>query len=149
MNAMLLMDVINSYLLKKPESENEVNGRHKISCVEELVSKTLCNNFTRDCVDRKCSECGVEVLLTEIRVEVGERLNEMREWKRWEKTDTSPKDLVHKNSLVTDLIHYLKEDLIDLAKHVKTAQWQRRQYQSLRENLPPGHAILTADYLVD
>ncbi|GFN83321.1 hypothetical protein PoB_000982700 [Plakobranchus ocellatus] len=143
---MLMVDSVNPLLRKKPEVKNAVTNKHKITHVEELVDKTLCDSVTRDCVERKCTKCGVEKLMSGIRVEVGDQLYEVREWKRWEKSERSPKDLVLKSGTVADLLGFLTEDLQLLSKHVKFAQWQRNQCNNFRDSLPIGHAMCTADF---
>ena len=60
----------------------------------------------------------------------------------------SSKDLVIKSGQLKDMIRELKGEIRNLARHVKTARWQRKQYmyQLLLDILPSGEAILTVDY---
>ena len=68
------------------------------------------------------------------------------EWKRWEKTDESSKGLVIETDSVGQVICVLEKDLFSLGKHIHTAQWQRKHYQFLRDNLVAGHCLITADF---
>ncbi|GFN76815.1 (S)-beta-bisabolene synthase [Plakobranchus ocellatus] len=74
---------------------------------------------------------------------------EHKEWKRWQKTEKCNKDLVTNCNTLSDIINIFESDLVLLGKHLVTAQWQRKQYQFLAENLPPGHAMCTADFAVN
>ncbi|GFR68013.1 hypothetical protein ElyMa_005597800 [Elysia marginata] len=143
---MLMMEAVNPFLKKKPENKNDITTSHKITHVEELVNKSLCAKVTRDCIERDCLRCGAEKLISEIKAEVGDQLCEVREWKRWKKSDKSPKDLVVKSGTVDDLLNLLLNDLKLLAKHVKFAQWQRDRYAQFRDCLPVGHGMCTVDF---
>ena len=81
-----------------------------------------------------------------IKKAVGKRMDTEVEWKRWEKTDESSKDLVIKTDSVGQVICVLEKDLFSLGKHIHTAQWQRKHYQFLRDNLVAGHCLITADF---
>ncbi|KAK3762158.1 hypothetical protein RRG08_024963 [Elysia crispata] len=81
-----------------------------------------------------------------LRKEVSDHLEKICEWKRWEKTDISRKDLVTKSGTLNELLDHLTSDLSLMAKHLKVAHWQRTQYQKLKESLPPNHCILTIDF---
>ena len=111
--------------------------------MDELVAKTVCDNVTRDCMKRCCDGCGVSSFMDVLRKEVSDHLEKICEWKRWEKTDISRKDLVTKSGTLNELLDHLTSDLSLMAKHLKVAHWQRTQYQKLKESLPPNHCILT------
>ena len=55
-------------------------------------------------------------------MQIGEHLSEQREWKRWEKSERSKKDLVRKKNPVMDIVDMLSMDLNGIAKHIKVAQ---------------------------
>lgn len=145
-NAMLLMTIFNRFLDKRPDNRDDLTLMMKISSAEELVSKTLCKEVKRECVDRRCENCGIEGLLGVIQERIEDCDQEVREWRRWEKTVKSNKDLVTKSDTLSNILERLRQDLLPLAKHVKTAQWQRHQYQHLADNLPPLHGLLTMDF---
>ena len=52
---MLLMEAINPYLCKKPE-KGEPTLNCKVTNVEELIGKTMCNDVESECFDRKCEK---------------------------------------------------------------------------------------------
>jgi len=58
-----------------------------IKTVDELVLETVCGIFTRDCVERACSLCGVDQLYTRLRktLQQQEQLNQSVVWRKWEK----------------------------------------------------------------
>ncbi|GFN80786.1 transposase [Plakobranchus ocellatus] len=78
------MEPLNVYPKKKPETGKPAPNC-KISNVEELVKKTLWEDVTRECIDRKCGVCGVSELVEAVEHEVGSRMENVVEWKRWEK----------------------------------------------------------------
>ena len=145
-NIMLVMEPLNFFLKKKPETGQPAMNS-KISNAEELVKKTMCKDVKRECIDRKCEFCGVSGLVETIKklvkktmckdvkrecidrkcefcgvsglVEtikkaVGKRMETEVEWKRWEKTDESSKDLVIKTDSVGQVICVLEKDFFSL-----------------------------------
>ena len=44
------------------------------------------------------------------------------------------------------MLDELREEMKNLALHLKTARWQRQQHQLLLANIPAGHALVTVDY---
>ncbi|GFO11499.1 (S)-beta-bisabolene synthase [Plakobranchus ocellatus] len=139
------MEPLNVYLKKKPEI-GEPTPTCKISNVEELVKKTLCKDVKKECIDRKCGVCDVSELVEVVEHEVGSRMENVVEWKRWEKTDVSSKDLVMKKDSVRHILNILEKDLFSMGKHLHTAHWQRKQYQLLRDNLVERHCLITAGF---
>lgn len=149
-NIMLLVYVLNPFLEKRTDQVDgqirRVRMTDKISDVEDLVERTLCENSRRDCWDRECPKCGVALLIEKLSRVVGEKGNEIRKWSRWEKTEKSAKDLVYKENTICEIIAMMGEDLKSLSKHLKTAQWQRKIYQQLKETMPRQHSICTVDF---
>ena len=58
-----------------------------IKTVDELVLETVCGIFTRDCVERACSLCGVDQFCTRLckTLQQQEQLNQSVVWRKWEK----------------------------------------------------------------
>ena len=58
-----------------------------IKTVDKLVLETVCGIFTRDCVERACSLCGVDQFCTRLRktLQQQEQLNQSVVWRKWEK----------------------------------------------------------------
>ena len=134
-NAMLLMSVINS----------ELPRDSRIANVETLVNKTLCESVSKLCIERECSSCGVDALFSSFEEQISD-LSKERKWSCWEKTERCSKDLVFRHSSVSEILSLLKQNVFLLSKHLKVAQWQRKQYQLLQANLPKGHAVCTVDF---
>ncbi|XP_076440515.1 uncharacterized protein LOC143279993 [Babylonia areolata] len=115
--------------------------------VDELVRATLCKTeYSRKCIDRKCTECGVEKVVNKWKEELCEAVEDEIHWFRWEKTAQSGKDQVVKHGTLGKMIEELKIEMQGLARHLKTARWQRKEYQSLIASLPNEAAVLTLDF---
>lgn len=112
--------------------------------VHELVRDSLCQNYNNFCIDRQCENCGISSLLTSIRSNIDE--GAQIKWSRWEKTESARKDLVCKETSVEEFKKIFEVDALRISRHLKTAEWQRVQYQSLKNNLPPHHAMCTVDF---
>ena len=134
-NPMLKMEKLNP-LLTVP-----------MTTVEELAESTVCgeNLFNRACVDAKCDSCGHSKVIEGWKTELKERLNEEITWFEWKQVGKS-KDKIQEKGTVEMLIQALEKDLKGLASHVKTAKWQRTQYNQLRDNIPEGSAVVTIDF---
>ncbi|XP_070200577.1 uncharacterized protein [Littorina saxatilis] len=119
----------------------------KIKHEDDLVERTMCKHrtFQRDCVDRNCRNCGVDVFFDSLDGKLP-ALQEPVTWFKWQKSDRSPMDQVKKAGTWEQLLHELREELNTLAKHLTTARWQRDQYQGLASSLPEQTAIVTIDF---
>lgn len=135
-NPMLKLDKLNAFLMVK------------IRNVDDLVERTICGvrQYNRDCIDRKCDSCGVTRVVEGWRAEVGNNLSKAITWFKWEQSEGKGKDKVEKSGTVGQLIDELNDEMKSLAHHLKTAQWQRQQYNDLRENLSPACAVVTIDF---
>ena len=120
------MEVINQFL--KPKSASNLLCE-RVTNVDDLVHKTLCVNETRACWERECDDCGIGPLLDAFRQQIGNSVEVMKECRRWGKNGSGNKDLLISRSSVGSILRELENDLSSLAKHVKVAHWQRRQYQ--------------------
>ena len=83
-----------------------------IKTVDELILKTVCAIFSRDCVERTCILCGVEQYCTRLRetLEQQEKLDHPVAWRKWEKIEDElgkRKDLVQKKGVYLDLVQEL------------------------------------------
>lgn len=142
-NAMLIMKTLNPFLDRKTQ---QCLFTEKVNCVEELVKKTLCVDVKRNCLERTCNSCGPEPLIASIREKVGTNSDSVKVWKQWEKTERAGKELVIHQDCLSVVIDHLDKELFLLAKHQRTAKWQREQYQYICDNIPPGHCVLTVDF---
>lgn len=122
--------------------------KNKICDVEALVNSTLCEKeggFSRDCMERNCESCGVDTVTSAWKREI-ENLDEEVTWLKWEKTELAHKDQVEKKGTLRQLIGELEKEMATLALHLKTARWQRNQYQLITENMPRACAVVTMDF---
>ncbi|RUS70400.1 hypothetical protein EGW08_021844, partial [Elysia chlorotica] len=97
---MLLMSVINS----------ELPRDSRISNVETLVNKTLCESVSKFCIERECSSCGVDALFSSFEEQISDLCKE-RKWSCWEKTERCSKDLVFRHSSVSEILSLLKQNV--------------------------------------
>jgi len=83
-NVMLIMDVINPYLDQK--SDARLLSEH-VTCVEELVRRSLCENMRRDCIEREydTERWGTNDFLVCVRSKISRDGHVQKEWKQWEK----------------------------------------------------------------
>ena len=82
-------------------SKLEQMTEQPIKTVDELVLKTVCAIFSRDCVERTCKLCGIDQFCARLRetLEQREKLNRPVVWRKREKTEDEVdkrKDLVQK-----------------------------------------------------
>ena len=103
-----------------------------------------------NCIDRSCTECGSQIFEGMFaNVDVGEV-----QWNRWELV-THPRDtgkpvkrreLVEKRGSLQDLLQEFTKEVDFLSCHLFQAQWQIKQFATLRENVPPNALVLTMDF---
>ena len=134
-NVMLLMDAINK----------ELEEEQRILTIEDAVGKTLCTDVGRLCVERECADCGVGSVMTDL-CEAIDNKTKVKKWSKWEKTEKASKDLVFREDSLSNILTMLQTAVHDVAKHLKVAEWQRRQYTRLKSCLPKGHAMCTVDF---
>ena len=122
----------------------------KIKHVDHLVDETLCKDqeFNRQCTDRKCSSCGVEQVLDRWKGELQDKLRTEVTWFRWQKTAQSRKTQAEKKGCLSEMLDELREEMKNLALHLKTAWWQRQQHELLLANIPAGHALVTKQKII-
>ena len=80
-----LCDTCFNHMIKM--SKLKQMTQQPIKTVDELVLETVCGIFTRDCVERACSLCGVDQFCTRLRktLQQQEQLNQSVVWRKWEK----------------------------------------------------------------
>ena len=106
--------------------------------VRELLNESLCEFEDAPrllCVDRKCSECGVERVGKRLRECLGKNVGKKIGWSKWENVKegkSSRMDKVMKSGTVDECVSELLQELGPLSRHVFTAEWQRKQLQSLK-----------------
>ena len=124
----------------------------KFENVRQLLNESVCcfeSQPKLNCVERKCSECGVERVRMRLHGELEGSLGLNVSWRKWElvrEGKSSRIDQVKKTGSVRDCLNELCEELDHLFVHVFVAEWQRKQLQKLKAELPEGWALVTCDF---
>lgn len=123
----------------------------------ELTKRTLCPKeegeifFKKECINRNCSQCGVD----ELKTELSEALNRKTvSWKRWENQiykdksgkQSSRKMLRLKDHNVGIFLDELCEELNNFSSHLHNARWQHQQFTSLTHDIPKNWVLFCMDY---
>ena len=113
----------------------------------------------RDCIFRKCQECGVRKMKEQIELTNQEILHENKkvEWCVWESVDRKMKkgdkvkmvkrvEKVTKNDCLKTLVELYLKDLERLSSHLFFARFQYDQVTDLQTSLPKGVLLCSHDY---
>lgn len=145
LNPKLKLSAINKWL----PSESDA----KFECVRDLLERTVCEFVTGmpklECVERKCKECGVEHLQEHLEEALHDSLCERVSWFEWATVrvgKVSRLDRIKKTGFVQECLDELMKELQTVYLHVFTADWQRRQLQDLKKDLPSDWALAFCDY---
>ncbi|CAC5398487.1 Fibropellin-3 [Mytilus coruscus] len=128
----------------------------------DAVNKTLCPKLEaerfhkRDCIDRKCAECGTSKLRNMLDgvMEIEENQPDVK-WKRWDivktfnhktKKEITKRQEIEKTGPPTDLLEELLDELGFLSSHLFEARWQQEQFAELSKNFPENSIVLTIDF---
>ena len=127
--------------------------------VTELVRKSLCfTDFSVlpygkiDCINRSCNNCGKKQFLAKIKQQnpglMSRRLKV--KWLKWSTyTDENAGKRMEpqeQHGTIKELIDAFLDDLQSLSLHLFNAQWNRNQFQSVKDNLEPGHLLQVMDF---
>ena len=147
-NVTLKQEAINSFLSSKAHRELMLPNKY------ELRNATLCEkeqgqvHHQKTCLDRKCSNCGVEAIRTKLQPVLDESSDTLVTWKTWAIVQqeihnragvakkTSKRMLTSKTGPFDQLLTELEEDLATFAYHLGNAEWQHKMFSSLKEHLP-------------
>lgn len=132
---------------------------------EKLNSLTLCSkqenveHFDAKCINRQCTNCGVEMLLDYYADLLRYHSNEVVTWTAWEyvtkkrldkrtgeEVDKKYQEIVSHSNTLVDLIDILLSSIKPFALHIFRAKWQWHQLKNIQNNLPQGHALMIADF---
>ena len=126
---------------------NHCTQYHSFEANDELPLK--------QCVLRKCSECGVNKYKEIISGKNTNLLNskDIIKWKQWEKVpyeqDGEKKSEMGDNvktGTIQDLLdHYIKQ-LHDMSVHQFSKVWQLKQFNACVKNLKPGQVLFVHDF---
>ena len=143
------------------EKGDEVNETPQVpKSLTEVAELTLCEKpegslyHSMKCLERKCSNCGVNKFKLLPEEESNEGLQV--QWSRYEYVGTGkflPNGqekkkitLVRKETAPKELFEYFRKLLEDYPLHSFMAKWQRDQLDKLLEHLPVNHVVCVHDY---
>ena len=132
----------------------------RLSDQYRLIDATLCMKgedgyHKKECIERKCSDCGVAMLSTLYGPVLENNSETACTWKRWIATkmrnekkdkDITVKQLTQQSGTVKEMISCLSEDTKPLARHLFTAYWQQKQFASISKNPPANSVIQVLDF---
>lgn len=125
----------------------------KMENVREALAVTLCDTsggwWRPECVSRKCNHCGVHLLKEKLmnQCDTGVSLT-FKEWRMIfnEKYKVNRMEFTHQTMPVLNVIEKLVDSVKDLSLHTFTFEWQRKQFNDVRKNLPLNTAVIVLDY---
>ncbi|XP_062621147.1 uncharacterized protein LOC134282769 [Saccostrea cucullata] len=139
-----------------------MNEQEKIADDRYALSRlTLCpkenNYYKKDCIDRNCNLCGVG--------KFDEAVSEMRNtfsasqitWKRWQlgtkTTEVNGRQTVKRfmelkriTGTVLEFLDQLRQELSPFSKHLFNAQWQSKEFENLKGNIPRNWVMVCLDF---
>lgn len=154
LNVQYKINTLNSACIKMNKPNLKLANKY------DCVGKTLCDKEAEDlfhkveCCKRNCKECGAQKLKEHF-----SDLNETSDlkasfkWKRWQLDDVGVGSkkvkrqvLQEKSGTLQDLLEELAKEVEFLAMHLFVSDWQRRQLNSLKDNLPTDWVLSIADF---
>ena len=154
----LKQEAINSFLSSKAHRELMLPNKY------ELRNATLCEkeqgqvHHQKTCLDRKCSNCGVEAIRTKLQPVLDKSSDTLVTWKTWAIVQqeihnragvakkTSKRMLTSKTGPFDQLLTELEEDLATFAYHLGNAEWRHKMFSSLKEHLPNDWLLQVMDF---
>ena len=148
-NMELKLRAVNKVAVQHKKPDCSIKDKYEASRI------TLCPkdnaHYRKTCINRKCKLCGVKKL--------DEKLNSLNDvegtvmWGKWDNVNkerngstVTRKALVNKAGSFTDLVKELKDELSPFSKHLFVAQWQIKQYESLKDKVPDKHCLAVVDF---
>lgn len=117
-----------------------------------LIELSLCpqsdNKYLPECLKRECSNCGVETLKSKL-MEAGSSIDKSKEikWKQWKRDPVERRKIqVICVGTYETLVEETCQDLAKFPAHIHTAEWQKNQFNTLRQNLPSGYVVSVQDF---
>ena len=136
-NVDLKLDTLNRYL-KEP-----VDGG------DALSERSLCNELTLLCLDRKCPNCGADKLQVELAAAIQPQHDTVVKWKTWEMVKSGHGkrvELVSKEDTLQSLLANLMKQLQSYSRHLFVFRWQYRQFKTLLSGIPNMWAVVVCDF---
>lgn len=134
------------------------NQKHlKLNDRFDCVKMSLCDKDSdfnkRECLERNCSMCGVHKITTHFQPLSQMSGEKTLKWKRWEARtikcagkDVRRQMLVEKEGSIDVLLMEFAKEMGPHANHTFVADWQRKQYRHITQNLPEGWVVSVADF---
>ena len=126
---------------------------NKCEGVKALLDESVCvyeGKFAKlECVNRKCSCCGVGRVQVRLERELGDQLDQQIKWSKWEMVKMAKSSRMEKVSIsgtIRACVTELVKELDSLCRHKFNSEWQRDQLQELKEKLPDDWAMATMDF---
>lgn len=117
---------------------------------------TLCSGaerYSASCLERDCSDCGVESLMDDLELWLGDNIRETLTWKEWRKSPTTIKGkVIHRMKLEVrtgsrhDICRSLQQKLKDFGSHSFFARWQQVQHTKCLQQLSEDEVITVVDF---
>ena len=122
----------------------------------EASRLTLCpkrgEHYQKSCLQRECRQCGVKKVDEKLKP-LNHVRNSVVNWGKWENvtkekngSSVSRKTLVNKTDKFSSLVQELKQEISPFARHLFVAQWQIKQYDMLKESVPPNSCLAVMDF---
>ena len=129
------------------------NVRKQIPDRYQMVNHTLCPKtdgsryHQKDCLQRKCSKCGVQLLSDTLRPL---QTKNLVQWYRWDtitgSDGKSHKGLVSIQDTSSALVKELCTEANVMPEHIFNASWQYRQFTTLIDDLPQTTVVMVLDF---
>ena len=137
----LKVDVLNRYM------ETPIDGR---DCLSE---SSLCPEPKIICYDRKCGDCGVQVVHDKIYCNLTADTDTPVRWSQWEMVSNTNgkgkrKDLVEKHGTLDQLISLILKELVTFSRHLFVFRWQHQQFRNAKLSVSahPSVAVAICDF---
>ncbi|XP_069117201.1 uncharacterized protein [Argopecten irradians] len=117
-----------------------------------IVNGTMCDKkgkyHKRECIERRCSCCGVREFKERILSTLQQDRDKIVEWYVWGnlRNERKKKGLIRSRGKFSMLLDELCEELEFLAKHLFVAHWEYEQFQQIAANPPDDTIIAVLDF---
>ena len=115
-----------------------------------LAETTLCKEPSYACLERKCKECGPNLLLEQILQNLKDDMTRGVEWEVWEYVDHDGKgkrkEKRPRQGTLDEFISYVKKLVHPLAKHIFVGRWQYGQMRTILAKMQKNVAVCTFDF---
>lgn len=111
----------------------------------QLCEKLVCSTENEECMTGKCEKCKDKATILIYKGVDEQVLAKEIEWKKWTDIEGRMKTVVETGSL-SDLIHYIVEQLPSFLVHFFVKNMQHKYFQVSRDSIAETEAILQVDF---